>query len=51
MSHWLVELNNGIILLAAYFDAIFTLVVMLLLCGSYIMYDNIKRGLSRLLIP
>jgi len=47
MLHWLVELYNGLTVLLVYIDAIFTLTVLLLLCGLYILYDTIKRGLWR----
>ncbi len=51
MPHWLVELYNGLTIWAVYIDAIFTLAVLLPLCGLYILYDTIKRRLGRGFIP
>ena len=47
MLHWLAELYNGLTIWAVYVDAIFTLAVLLPLCGLYILYDIIKKGLRR----
>ena len=47
MLHWLAESYNGLIMLMVYFDAIFTLAILLTFCGLYILYDTIKRGLGR----
>lgn len=47
MSHWLVELCNGLTIWAAYIDAIFVLIVLLPLYGLYVLYDTIKKGLVR----
>ena len=46
MPHLLVELYNGLIIWATYIDAIFALAVLLPLCGLYILYDTIKKGLG-----
>ncbi len=47
MPHWLVESYNGLIMLTVYIDAIFTLAVLLTVCGLLILYDTIKRSLGR----
>lgn len=42
MIQWLIELNTSMLF---YFDSIFTVATLLVVCGVVLIYDAMKRGL------